>query len=336
MKKNYLKKQCLKCFSGLFIFIAGGLNSNAQTVSTIDDPGLILQPDTFWNGSDLAGGYASGSAFFVNQYDTTWGTWSGFAYSNMHDTTTVGYSNQYSAFTGIGYNGSANYAIANTYSSAKLRLTANLQGTTISGFYVTNTTYTALSMKDGDSFAKKFGGSSGNDPDWFKLSITGYSGGLLKSDTVQFYLADYRFSNSSQDYILNTWKWVDLTALGNVDSLSFNLSSSDNGTWGMNTPSYFALDNFNGTDDVGVKENTAQNIFAIYPNPANQILNISINPLMEETTIRIMDLTGKTVYNRSVNNTSKFQIGLEEFAKGFYTIYLRNKEGESHQKFIKQ
>ncbi len=33
---------------------------------------------------------------------------------------------------------------------------------------------------------------------------------------------------------------------GIVTSLKFTLESSDNGTWGMNTPAYFCIDNFNG------------------------------------------------------------------------------------------
>jgi hypothetical protein len=36
-------------------------------------------------------------------------------------------------------------------------------------------------MRDGDGFGKKFGGTTGMDPDWFKLTIKGYSGGALKT-----------------------------------------------------------------------------------------------------------------------------------------------------------
>ena len=61
---------------------------------------------------------------------------------------------------------------------------------------VTNTTYAALSMRDGDSFAKKFGGPSGNDPDYFRLTITGKDSGGSTIGSVEFYLADYRFADS--------------------------------------------------------------------------------------------------------------------------------------------
>ena len=42
---------------------------------------------------------------------------------------------------------------------------------------LTNTTYTALSMLNGDSFSKKFGGSTGNDPDYLRLIIQGRDAG---------------------------------------------------------------------------------------------------------------------------------------------------------------
>ena len=60
---------------------------------------------------------------------------------------------------------------------------------------------------------------------------------------VDFYLADYRYADSSQDYIISAWEYIDLSSLGSVDELSFSLSSSDNGSFGMNTPNYFAIDN---------------------------------------------------------------------------------------------
>ncbi|MHC4324705.1 MAG: DUF4465 domain-containing protein, partial [Planctomycetota bacterium] len=55
-------------------------------------------------------------------------------------------------------------------------------------------------------------------------------------------LADYRFEDAGEDYIVDTWQYVDLTSLGEVVSLEFALSSSDVGDWGMNTPGSFAVD----------------------------------------------------------------------------------------------
>ena len=107
-----------------------------------------------------------------------------------------------------------------------INLTGAAANNTVTGMHITNTTYAANSMRDGDAFSKQFGGASGNDQDWFLLTIKGYTAGNETTDSVNFYLADYRFADNSQDYIIKDWQWVDLTSLGNVDSLSFSLNSS--------------------------------------------------------------------------------------------------------------
>jgi viroplasmin and RNaseH domain-containing protein len=100
--------------------------------------------------------------------------------------------------------------------------------------YVTNSTYAYFSMKNGDQFAKKFGAG-----DWFKLAIKGKDAAGNDTQALEVYLADFRNGKSE---LLNQWKWVDLMGLGAVKSIHFELSSTDNGDWGMNTPSYFCLD----------------------------------------------------------------------------------------------
>ena len=142
-----------------------------------------------------------------------------------------------------GASGSANYGIA--YVAWTITPTVTFDSPShVSSASFTNNAWAYGSMHDGDSFAKKFGGTSGNDPDWFKLTIIGKDAGGALTGTVDFYLADFRFSDNSQDYIIHDWTSADLSSLGNnVKSLEFGLSSSDNGDWGMNTPSYFAMDN---------------------------------------------------------------------------------------------
>ena len=204
---------------------------------------LPLALDTFWNGADLTGGFNSDNGWFTNDYGG--GFWSGFVYSNKKDTVTAGSANQYSAITGGGYYGSNNYAIANDYGNAKIKLTGAAMGKPVKGFYVTNATYAYLAMKNGDQFAKKFGGVSGNDPDWFNLRVLAWYNGAMKAQVVDFLLADFTSANNADDYLVNDWRWVDLTSLGDVDSLEFHLSSTDTvGGFGMNNPAYFAMDNF--------------------------------------------------------------------------------------------
>lgn len=240
-----------KLYSVLAILTFTAMAPAAQaTVATFDD--LSLSPNSSWHGggSDGSSGFTSGDNFFNTYYNASWGYWEGVAYSNMTDTTTAGYTNQFSAITGGGVNGSANYAVAYTMTYAGdpattyNGITSGNYAQTVNGMYVTNTTYTYLSMLEGDAFAKSFGGTDGTDADWFKLTIYGLNEAYERSGvSTDFYLADYRFDNSAEDYILNQWAWVDLTSLGTIYGLEFELTSSDTGMWGMNTPAYFAMDN---------------------------------------------------------------------------------------------
>jgi hypothetical protein len=217
--------------------VVGGV-ADAQ-IATFED--LILPPESYWNGSDGSGGFTSGSAHFGNNYNAAWGSWDGFSYSNITDTTTQGVAAQYNAIAGAGQGGSANYAVAYVGWAAPPIVTLDASGV-VGGLYVTNSSYAYYSMLNGDAFAKKFGGAGGNDPDWFVLTITGKNTDGVVTGAVDFYLADYRPAGGSNDYIVDTWQYVDLTSLGEVKSLEFTLSSSEIGVWGMNTPASFALD----------------------------------------------------------------------------------------------
>jgi len=208
-------------------------------MATFDD--LTLPAESFWNGSDGSGGFRSGSAQFSNYYNAEWASWEGFAYSNITDVAATGIASQYNAITGQGQAGSANYAIVYVGWTERPTVTLDSPGV-VDGLYVTNNNTAYYSMLNGDPFCKQFGGDDGSDPDWFLLTIAGRDRDGHVTGTVECYLADLRFEDPAQDYIVTTWQFVDLTSLGVVKSLEFSLSSSDIGDWGMNTPAYFALD----------------------------------------------------------------------------------------------
>ena len=191
---------------------------------------MALGAGSYWNGSDGSGGFASGSAWFSNNYDTTYGSWDGFAYSDISNASAKGLSSQYNAITGSGQGGSANYAVG--YIGWTMPPTMTLdEPAVVSGLYVTNNNYAYYTMLNGGMFgAKKF-----SDSDWFLLTMTGIDATGAVTGTVNFYLAE------GTD-IVNDWEYVNLASLGVVKSVEFNLSSSDNGAYGMNTPGYFVID----------------------------------------------------------------------------------------------
>ncbi|AMV38539.1 DUF4465 domain-containing protein [Planctomyces sp. SH-PL62] len=242
----------------------------AARAGVVDFEDLSLSPDSAtagpmsgatsapgsWGSTVWTGTFASGGAEFANRfadYGQGVSTWSGFGYSNRTDATTAGYGNELSAYAGSAHSG-GNFGVASGYRNppfapanpadlAGLPTFSIPTGASLAGMFVTNTTYAALSMLNGDSFAKKFGGDSGDDADWFKLTAYGVTAaGSLLGTSVDFYLADYRFDDNSLDYVLDTWAYMDLSSLAGASQLSFNLTSSDVGRYGMNTPAYFAVD----------------------------------------------------------------------------------------------
>jgi hypothetical protein len=201
-------------------------------------------------------------------------------------------------------------------------------GKQLDGFYVTNSTFAALSMKNGDAFAKKFGGISGADPDFFVLTVKGYNNGSLKSDSVNFYLADYRSADNTKDYIVKTWEWVDLKNLGNVDSIRFSLTSSDVGSFGMNTPAYFCIDNFT-TRDVftGIDAQNETVSFRFYPNPAKDFVLIEAEG--KEVSVAVYDLNGRLLLQQEVKSRQPVSVG--SLPAGLYLLQV-TRDGQSEMK----
>jgi len=335
----------MRTFTLLFTAALLGTSAlRAQTVATFDDL-TLAHADTFYlnysaSGSDV--GFNDGLAHFPCYYDTSFGGYwvNGFAYSNMTDSVTSGYTNQYAAKTAIGYAGSANYVVAYGIGNT-VQLRGAAIGKPVSGFYITNSTYAFNSMRDGDAFAKKFGDTTGTGittgqgtaPDWFKVTIRGYSGGVLGSAEVDFYLADYRFASSDSDYIVNTWKPVSLLALGHVDSLDFKLSSSDNSSFGMNTPAYFCIDEFTTNEtQLGVTE-LPRIAAKVYPNPAADVLYVDAdnNELQQLT---VLDITGSVVYTQQIT-AAHTAINTSTFAPGNYVLRLNGTGGTATTRFTK-
>jgi Domain of unknown function (DUF4465)/Secretion system C-terminal sorting domain len=332
-----MKKKLHQILIATVIVIASFSASKAQTISDFENL-TLSKSDTFWNGASHPGTntFTSGNAIFLNSY-SSFGYWeSGWAYSNKLDSTTSGYTNEYATKALKGYNGSLKYAVAQQ--GAKVKLTGNGAGKVVSGFYVSNGTYAYNSMKSGDMFAKKFGGVSGNDPDWFLLTIKKYNAGVLATDSVNFYLADYRFSNNAQDYIVKNWAWVDLTTLGNVDSLYFNLRSSDVGAFGMNTPAFFCMDNFTTADvllNVATMLDNKINV-QLYPNPANHqiTINAKIN-VLNAATVSIYNTLGALVLTSKISAETS-EISISNLPNGSYTIVIENGNFRAQNSFIKQ
>lgn len=324
----------MKHFSFLFFTLFLIVQTQGQSVSTFEN--LPLEVDTFWNGIDQSGGFEDGNAFFPNFYSIDFGGFwaSGWAYSNVQDSLTSGFQNLYAAKPGGGAEGSSVYAVGQQ--NAVINLTGDAAGKVLDGLFITNGTFAFNSMRDGDAFAKKFGGESGDDPDFFKLTIRKYFDGELATDSVDFYLADYRFEDNAQDFIVGVWEWVELKSLGKVDSLLFTLSSSDVGDFGINTPLFFCIDDLTTLNATATTDFDARFALNFYPNPVqNQLFVQWQAPAFHQVDVSIFDIQGKKVLWRKVKNKKSIGLDLQKITAGTYALVVENELFRTTRIFIK-
>lgn len=307
--------------------IALAVGGTVAAQSTFDFESFTLASESFDNGSSQSGDFVfteTESIRLTNFYDTSFGGyWLGHAISNTTDVTTQSYSNQYSSVTGSGAGGSATYAVHTSSGT----ISAESANTQITEFKITNTALAKLIMENGNQFSKVFGSPNGangmpdgtNGEDFFRVLIAAASE-AGDMDTMEFLLADYRFVDNTQDYILDTWVTIDLLTEFNfpVSTLNFLFESSDNSAQGFsNTPSYFAIDDIKTAGSVGLVTNELLNI-EVFPNPATDIVTVNA----PEGDIVMTDMQGNIVFSGAHNEQST--INVSNFAAGIYVIRWNN------------
>ncbi len=317
------------------------LNSIAQTIS-FDT--FTLSTNSYYKDTTGADFSSNGVTFRYN-WNTSWGGYweSGSAYTNVLDTSNGSYTNLYGCIPGVAFGGN-NYA---TVQSGAVIAMSNTT-TAVSGFYITNTTYAWKEIKNG-GFGRKFGDTTGTGsgasipqgqyPDWFKILVRGYRGGSLLTDSVEFYLADYRPAGTVNDYVVKNWQFVNCISLGQVDSLTFEMKSSDNNAFGMKTPAFFSMDNFTIQSTVGIEELSNTTNISLFPNPTkeNLFLNFESNS-SNELNIAIYDITGKILQQNTIQTSigeNQLKLSTENYEAGIYFIEMNDGSNSKRIKFIK-
>ena len=308
-------------------FAVAALTVSAQTV---DFESITLASESYDNGSAGNGDFSIDYLTFTNYYDAAWGSWNGFSVSNVTDNTTAGFGNQYGSFVGSGNNSSENFGVFYPLGD----ITVGGSGF-VTGFHITNTTYAGISMRDGDAFSKQFGSpndASGtpdgtNGEDYFRVWIIVEDLNQMK-DSMEYYLADYRFVDDNDDYIIDTWQQIDLTGLSvAANKVTFRFESSDVGQWGVNTPTYVAIDDIEYSMPLGTAE-LDQVSMQLYPNPANDYIIVS--GMTGELTIS--SLTGQVVTSQEIVTATT--IDLSSLEAGVYTATVMGDKGTSTKRFV--
>ena len=233
---------------------------------------FLLAAGKEYNSGPAPGGVETDDPFSTNK--TTYGVWAllnGLGLSNTYTETDTGepyfwanwevskvmntqdgtYSNQHAAYPGGGSSSTGiasqgeHYGIGfwNAFDPSDRLLILIPEGRSVQSMHVSNTTYAALTMRDGNAFARPFA-----QDDWFMIEVMGFDVDGEKTGSINFYLADFRSQDPEEHYILDHWELVDLRSLGmNAREIEIIFQSSDVGAWGINHPTYLAIDNLSFT-----------------------------------------------------------------------------------------
>ena len=177
--------------------------------------------------------------------------------------------------TGGGHNGSNNFAVHYGYADnsgyglteASLPTLTFADGTArvIDYMYVNNTDYALNCYIDGNGLTAKIG-----DDDWVKLVATGYNAAGEKTGTASIYLC-----NGPKNIMMDWTKW-DLSGLGKVLKVTFNVTGSSDNGYGFSQPAYFAY------DDVAVRFEKAA---AVVPATGVTLDKTTLNLMTGETAV---------------------------------------------------
>lgn len=98
--------------------------------------------------------------------------------------------------------------------------------------HVNSTTYFLNIVKNGNPYSPALG-----EGDEIIISATGYDSSGAKTGTVTMPFA-------RKGWYVTRWTAWDLSPLGKVASIKFNVTGGPTTEWGMTTPKYFAIDDF--------------------------------------------------------------------------------------------
>lgn len=85
-----------------------------------------------------------------------------------------------------------------------------------------------------------------------------------------------------------------------------------------------------GDTPASIEENP-QILFSLYPNPADNIVNFSNIP--ENSTINIIDLTGKVMYEKTASGYDE-SVDVSGFSGGVYLVRVENNGSITHKKLV--
>lgn len=114
-----------------------------------------------------------------------------------------------------------------------------------------------------------------------------------------------------------------------------SMSSTPNNNYGWGIPNMCAAHNLLNGTNVGVKELITATNFKLFPNPAQQQINFTLNQKPEN--VQLTDVLGKAIeVSFTEKDNFQYAIQLNNIPKGVYFITVKTVDGLLNSKFIKE
>jgi hypothetical protein len=114
------------------------------------------------------------------------------------------------------------------------------------------------------------------------------------------------------------------------------MANNNNGTPGDDTPNQIMATMTEKT--TGINDVEKNNLFKIYPNPAQNTLLVQLDKLTTGNyNIRITSIDGKSVLTTKSNfNSGEMNMDISKLAKGIYNLTVQGKDVNQTIQFIKK
>lgn len=237
-------------------------------------------------------------------------------------------------------------AFATAYNGAATSFTlCNFNSTTGAGTISNWLITPVISLKDGDivSFWSRTGGTVQQFPDRLEMRVSTNGAFTANPSTGSADLGDFTTLAFSVNPNLTvtgypiTWTQYSYTVTGlptETDcKIGFRYFVTNGGPDGANS-NIIGVDAFSVDRPLSTEDFFASN-YAVYPNPATNVLNINTKGNTSLNQIQLTDLNGRVVKNINAGQVSETQINIGDLNSGVYFLKISSDLGVGTSKIIK-
>lgn len=102
-----------------------------------------------------------------------------------------------------------------------------------------------------------------------------------------------------------------------------------------NNSDIIGIDSFSVDRPTASTQSFFANNFSVYPNPANNVLNLSVKNGLSVNEISMVDINGRIVKTVNTGFNSEMEINVSDLMSGVYMLNVKTDEGVAVSKFMK-